>query len=101
LRSRRTVRLPTSSKGTLATLGDPNGPKVMKRRSLKVQNLKGQSQKLRVKRLPNFHSELVKVILTPQPLVERLNALNVLGKGHIASQCSNKAVMIAKKKMWR
>jgi hypothetical protein len=40
---------------------------------------------------------LVKVILTPQPLVGGLNALNVLGKGHIASQRPNNGVMIAKK----
>jgi hypothetical protein len=77
LRSRRWVREPTSSKGTLATLGDPNGPKVMKRRSLNVQNLKGQSQPLKVKRPPKLHSKMVKLILTPQPLVGRLNALNV------------------------
>jgi hypothetical protein len=81
LRSRRRVRVPTSSKETLATLGDPNSPKEKKRRSLKVQNLKGQSPKLKVKRLPNLRSELVKIILTPQPLVGRLIALNVWGKG--------------------
>jgi hypothetical protein len=81
LRSRRRVRVPTSSKGTLATLGDPNGPKAMKRKSLNVQNLKGYSQPLKINRLPKLHSKIVKVILTPQPLVGRLNALNVLGKG--------------------
>jgi hypothetical protein len=52
-----------------------------KNKEFKVQNLKGQSQQLKVKRLPNLRSELVKLILTPQALVVTLNALNVWGKG--------------------
>jgi hypothetical protein len=76
LRSRRRVIVQSSSKGTLAILEDPNGPKETKRRSLKDQNHKGSSQPLKVKRLPKLHSKMIKVILTPQPLVGRLNALN-------------------------
>jgi hypothetical protein len=63
------------------TLEDPNGPKVIKRRSLNVQNLKGQGRPLKVKRLPKLHLKMVKVILTPQPPIGRLNALNVWVKG--------------------
>jgi hypothetical protein len=97
LRSRRSVRVPTSSKETLATLGDPNGPKAMKRWSLKVQNLMGQSQQLKVKRLPNLRSELVKLILTPQALVVTLNDLNVWGKGILHLNVLTKELRLLKK----